>query len=228
MFGLKTKIFSLLQKKPSKKIANESRIFELMKHFQEDEYGHEANIKTADLGYGWVHYGLIRQLRPKRVLCIGSRHGYIPGVLAQACYDNNQGRVDFIDAGFGLDDKQNWTGEGFWRTKKGKQTFQKIGLDNFISLHVTTTKKFAKDYPDVFYDYIYIDGDHSYQGVKFDYDTYWSKLRKGGYMVFHDVCVKGTKPEGEYGVWKLWNKLEKKNNIIKITYTESGLGIIQK
>jgi hypothetical protein len=44
-------------------------------------------------------------MRPKRVLCVGSRYGYIPAICAYACKENNYGVVDFVDAGFD-EDKQ--------------------------------------------------------------------------------------------------------------------------
>lgn len=35
-------------------------------------------------------------------------------------------------------------------------------------------------------DFIYIDGDHSYEGCKSDIELYWSKVRKGGIFGGHD------------------------------------------
>lgn len=36
-------------------------------------------------------------------------------------------------------------------------------------------------------DVLHIDGDHSYEGVKADYENYYSLVRPGGMIVFHDV-----------------------------------------
>ena len=44
----------------------------------------------------------------------------------------------------------------------------------------------AHDIPDESLDLCYIDGDHSYHGVKRDINAYWSKLKSGGVMAFHD------------------------------------------
>lgn len=229
MFGIKTKINRLFKNCfCNSSFTNNTQITDLMLAFQADEHGHEANIKNIDLGYGWIHYGLIRQQKSKEILCIGSRHGYIPAILAQACKDNHLGHVDFVDGGFGGDDKRAWTGTGYWKTKKGQSCFDYFGLGKYITLFVTISIDFFKKYPDKTYDYIYIDGDHSYEGVSLDYKLFWPKLKKGGYMVFHDICVKGKKPEGIYGVWKLWKELKQKYGGIEINYSNSGLGIIQK
>ncbi len=228
MFGIKTKLKKWASCLTTRKFSNDDRIYELMKFFKAEEYGHQCSWHQADLGYGWWHYGFVRQQKPKKVLCIGSRYGYIPAVLAQACFDNGFGKVDFIDAGFSEDDEGGWTGVGYWRTKEGQNSFVKFGLGEYIKLFLMTTKDFAKRYSMRKYDYIYIDGDHSYQGVSLDVKLFWPKLKKHGLMVFHDVGVKGVKSEGEYGVWEKWQELKKEYGGIEIKFKGSGLGVIQK
>lgn len=209
-------------------LVRQVNVVSLMEHFVADEYGHEANIEKGDLGYGWIHYGLIRQKKPSRVLCVGSRFGYIPAVLAQACKDNGFGRVDFIDAGFEQDDAGGWTGEGYWRTDRGKNCFANFGLGEYLTLFVMLNTEFAKKYPNQNYDYVYIDGDHSLKGVILDFKLFWPMLNSGGIMAFHDISVKEVKPEGIYGVWKFWERLKKSLGGLEINFIGSGLGIVQK
>lgn len=197
-----------------------------MEYFKADTFGHRADIAKADLGYGWVHYGLIRAIKPRRVLCIGSRHGFIPAVLAQACKDNGKGQVDFVDPGYGPEDKNYWTGVGLWRTNKGKELFKKFGFKGWIKLYVTTSEEFAKKVKKD-YDYIYIDANHSYKGVFLDYRLFWPRLKANGFMVFHDILVTDPKPEGIYGVSKLWKKIAK-HGFFELPFKGSGLGVIQK
>ena len=149
MFGIKTKILRAIRNKYTKNFLNTEKIQDLMLAFRADEYGHECNVEKADLGYGWIHYGLIRQQKPKRVLCVGSRHGYIPAVIGQACQDNGFGTVDFVDAGYDQDQKGAWTGVGYWKTKEGREIFNSFGLGATVTLHVMTTKDFAKKYPNI-------------------------------------------------------------------------------
>ena len=229
MFGIKTKIKKKISNLiEGKSLVSSNKVRKLMLHFSADEYGHRANFETNDLGYGWVHYGLLRTIKPNNVLCVGSRHGYIPAILAQACKDNGSGHVDFVDAGFGLDDDNHWTGEGYWKKHAGKSTFLRFDLQNFITLHVMKTDQFEKiSRKKMTYDYVYIDGDHSYEGALRDYNLFWPMLREGGLMSFHDISIKGKKPEGDYGVWKVWKKIAKKN-AISFDFLGSGLGVLQK
>jgi predicted O-methyltransferase YrrM len=229
---IKNKIFKTLKYLFSKNekfsLVKEDNIKKLMMHFFADEYGHESNIEKADLGYGWYHYGMIRLIKPKRILCVGSRQGYIPSILAQSCKDNGFGQVDFVDAGYGLDENNHWTGIGFWKTDEGKNVFRNFGLGNHISVFVKTTEAFAKKYSSNKYDYIYIDADHSYKGASRDYDLFWPMLRSGGLMAFHDIGVKENKPEGEYGVWRLWKKIKRGKQTFEVPFSGSGLGSVQK
>lgn len=199
-----------------------------MDSFNSDDYGHRSNRNDADLGYGWIHYGLIRLIKPTRLLCIGSRYGYIPAVMAQACKDNDKGVVDFVDPGYGESDKNHWTGVGYWKVKEGRECFNKFGLRKWISTYLLTSEEFKKKYNKREYGYIYIDGNHSYDGVTNDYKLFFPKLKIGGFMVFHDICVKGAKTGGIYGVGKLWEELLVKDSHISFVFSGSGLGVIQK
>lgn len=37
-------------------------------------------------------------------------------------------------------------------------------------------------------DLLFIDGDHTYEGVKADFQNYSPMVSKGGMVVFHDIC----------------------------------------
>jgi predicted O-methyltransferase YrrM len=231
MFGIKTRLVKSSRLSFSKlfagRLTNDIAIRQLMDSFCVDEHGHRADLKSANLGYGFIHYAFIRLIKPKKILCIGSRYGYIPAILAQACKDNKTGKVYFVDAGFGPDDKNHWTGVGFWKTEKGRYIFSKFGLQKYIKLFVMTTAEYSKRFTGRKYDYIYIDGDHSLEGVSRDFGFFWPQLNTEGFISFHDICVSTKKPEGLYGVKKFWSGISKKD-AISFKFEDSGLGILQK
>jgi len=205
-------------------------ISEFITHFARGDNWHELDNKTGNLGYGWVHYALIRNLRPKRVLVIGSRYGFVPAVCALACKDNRKGIVDFVDVGYDYRNpkhKAHWGGVGFWTKVNPQGHFGKFGLDKYISSHIMTTKEFSKKYPRRKWEYINIDGDHSYEGVKFDFETFWPQLLNRGFISLHDIYSNDDKSL-EYGVYRYWGELNKKyRNTIEIG-SKYGLGLIQK
>jgi predicted O-methyltransferase YrrM len=55
-------------------------------------------------------------------------------------------------------------------------------------------------------DFLFIDGDHTYDGVKQDYQMYAPLVRKGGLIVFHDICK--HPPSWGCEVDKFWNEIK--------------------
>lgn len=188
--------------------------------------GHQANAQSGNLGYGFLHYAFITALKPERILCIGSEQGFIPAICAMACKDTGHGHVDFVDAGKNFDEDNSWGGIGFWKQHDPRTHFSGLDLNKWISVHVMTSKKFAKKYH-YKYEYIFIDGDHSYEGVKFDYNTFWPRLASRGIMGFHDITLRGLHNQNEFGVWKLWEELKDKNKIYFVAL-DNSVGFIQK
>lgn len=50
-------------------------------------------------------------------------------------------------------------------------------------------------------DFLFIDGDHSYEGVKADYENYYKLVNPGGMIVFHDIV-------GYWTVKKFWDEVK--------------------
>lgn len=55
-------------------------------------------------------------------------------------------------------------------------------------------------------DYLFIDGDHTYEGVKQDFDMYSPFVRKGGLIAFHDIVIHPSSTD----VATLWHELKLK------------------
>lgn len=198
----------------------------LLKYF--DGYmGHGAITKSSNLGFGFIHASFINTLKPERVLCIGSRKGFIPAICALACKYNMKGQVDFVDAGKDKNDDGNWGGIGFWKKNNPNQHFSIFEINKYLTTYIMTSQQFANKYKKRKYEYIYIDGNHSYEGVKLDYNLFWTRLSSGGIMVFHDISAKGIHHDNEFGVWKFWKELKSKKKIEFIDGV-NAIGIIQK
>jgi predicted O-methyltransferase YrrM len=52
---------------------------------------------------------------------------------------------------------------------------------------------------------LFIDGDHSYEGVKRDYEMYSPLVRPGGLLIFHDIIDNPDCPS--YGVARFWKEI---------------------
>jgi len=55
-------------------------------------------------------------------------------------------------------------------------------------------------------DILYIDGDHTYEGVKKDFDAYAPLVKKGGLIVFHDIAK--HPPATGCDVYSFWQEIK--------------------
>ena len=62
-------------------------------------------------------------------------------------------------------------------------------------------------------DFVFVDGDHSYEGCKADIEAWWPKLKKGGIMSGDDYGHTYNPAEGKYGVVEAVEEFAKENNL---------------
>lgn len=68
-------------------------------------------------------------------------------------------------------------------------------------------------------DFLYIDGDHSYEGVKQDFKTYGQFVARGGIVAFHDIMY-----HPNYGVDRFWNEIKCQYASKEIVASQDHLG----
>jgi len=74
-------------------------------------------------------------------------------------------------------------------------------------------------------DFLFIDGDHAYNGVKTDFEMYGRLVRKGGIIAFHDICIG---PEENVGsAPRFWHEIRGKYKRLEIVkdWNQGGCGI---
>jgi hypothetical protein len=73
------------------------------------------------------------------------------------------------------------------------------------------------------YDLIFIDGDHSYEGVKRDFELYQELLSPRGHIIFHDIDPDHTFRDGAGGqVYKFWQDIPYGSKTNIVTLRSSG------
>ena len=115
---------------------------------------------------------------------------------------------------------------------------QKIFLIQGDSHSIETLRKIEGILRDDKVDFLFIDGDHSYEGVKKDFEMYSPLVRKGGIIAFHDIIpdyytkygIKTSSWAGE--VYKFWDEVKEKYEHLEIVKDKNqdgfGIGIIIK
>jgi predicted O-methyltransferase YrrM len=77
-------------------------------------------------------------------------------------------------------------------------------------------------------DLLFIDGDHSYAGVKSDFAMYSPLVRKGGLVAFHDIA--GTPFHDTSGVSNFWGEVKGSYQNLEIIHERGrdsmGIGVL--
>jgi len=137
---------------------------------------------------------IVKSINPKLILEIGAERG---GSFQRWVDLLNDGVAVCIDT----DDKIIWDkfdkGGNMVFHLKGKSQDEKT-LDIFNSFINTLPPQY--DFDKI--SFLYIDGDHSYDGVKRDFINYSKYLRKGGIISFHDIN------SGDGMVTSFWNEIK--------------------
>ena len=146
------------------------------------------------LGDGLMIYSLIQFNRAKICVCIGTGGGFIPRLMTQARKDlweqkifggNNStewgdiGTTIIIDASNGVGGFTDWTDENsFLRQHFSPQVILETSERAFYDYFIRQ---------DIKIDYLHIDGDHSYEGVKKDFELYSTIMSENGIITIHDT-----------------------------------------
>jgi len=194
------------------------------------KWGHLQSVEDKNLGLGWIYYGLARVIRPKTIVVIGSYRGFVPLVLGKALADNlNGGQVVFIDPSM-VDD--------FWKDPQAVRAhFARFGVGN-VRHYLMTTQQFVQS--DAYRSLgplgmVFVDGYHSKEQVRFDFDAFEGLLTPDGVILLHDTI--GCEISKVYGAERAYRrtvkvfvdelKLDKRLQVFDLPF-DQGLAMVRK
>lgn len=98
----------------------------------------------------------------------------------------------------------------------------------FVKLFREYTFEAVKHFEDNFFDLVYIDADHSYEGCLRDIEDWYPKIKKGGIMLGDDYRIyEGRRPGIEFGVIQAVNEFAKKNHLQVFEVRRYGWGLLK-
>jgi cephalosporin hydroxylase len=170
---------------------------------------------------------LIAQRRPKTVVEIGTAHG---GTLFLWCRQaDSTATIVSLDLPGGIHGGgyPYWKSWIYQRFPRGAQKLHLLRGDSHQPEMLARLKKVLPGDGKV--DFLFLDGDHTYHGVKTDFEMYSGLVRPGGLIVFHDIC---KHPESlNCHVDRFWQEIKNERPtrefVHDINQGTCGIGVIE-
>ena len=164
-------------------------------------------------------FALMRIMRPKVFVELGTHRGDSYSAFCQARqYFQLETECSAVDSWEG-DSQAGYYGEEIFSELK---EFHDPSYGDFSQLLRMRFDQALPLFPDGGIDLLHIDGLHTYEAVKEDYESWLPKMSAAGIILFHDTNVLNR---DDFGVWRLWREvtLGKPNFEFKFGY---GLGVL--
>lgn len=158
--------------------------------------GHHEEPHELNLGFGFLYYSLVRALRPRHVVVIGSGFGFSVVCLALGLKDNAKGRLSFVDPSYSvLTDGPLKTvgGTSQWDDPhKVERHFARFGVEQLLTHYRIRSDEFFARYaewrlPGI--DLAFIDGSHAYDDVRQDFVSSLQHAGRNAYLLLHDTNI---------------------------------------
>lgn len=178
----------------------------------------ETFTPTAWGGHIPFMFCLVNYMRPRKYVELGSHYG---ASFFAVCQVIKQNKINCEATAVDL-----WQGDehaGIYDESVYKD-FTWLLNSRYPEIGKALRKDFneaVKDFADKSIDLLHIDGLHTYEAVKNDYDTWLPKMSENGVILFHDTVVM----ERGFGVWKFWDEIKVKYTSFNFIHTH-GLGVI--
>jgi len=163
---------------------------------------------------------ILEKIQPITVLEIGTANGGTLFLLSKVSSPQaTMISIDLPQGPFGGHLYPSWR-ESIFQSFAKKE--QQIHLLRENSHDDKTLYKIKKILAGRKFDFLFIDGDHSYEGVKKDFEMYRPLLAKDGVIAFHDITPGPKDKVG--GVPEFWNEIKSKYDHFQIVENIRGGG----
>ena len=199
--------------------SSDSRLDRLLNEISHDPYlvSVSNHLSSAWIGHAPFIKFLIREQKPKLFVELGVHNGFSYFVGCQSIRECN-----LNSKAYGVD---HWAGDsqaGFYDERVYHQvTSLNLHFSDFSTLLKMSFQEAIAFFEDRTIDLLHIDGFHSYEAVKEDFETWLPKMSSNGIIILHDIHVR----RNTFGVYKFWRELETKFETIEFVGSH-GLGVV--
>jgi hypothetical protein len=176
------------------------------------------NVPSAWYEHIPFAFYLMDVLQPKCLVELGTHAGVSYAAFCQAIQN-----LTLNTKCFAID---TWEGDkmaGYY----GQEVYEELRdyhdshYSKFSSLLKMTFDEGVNYFSDNSIDLLHIDGLHTYEAIKHDFENWFRKLTPNAIVLFHDTNVH----ENDFGVWKYWEELKEKYTNFEFFHGH-GLGVL--
>jgi hypothetical protein len=186
---------------------------------------HAANFRPSRVvpPNAWVGHlplanWILQQTRPRVFVELGTHTGNSYFAFCQSIRE-----LKLSSKAYAVDTWQGDDQAGFY----GDEVFREVSEHNklysdFSTLIRKTFDQALDSFAEKSIDLLHIDGLHTYEAVKHDFESWLPKLKPNAIVLFHDSNVHFD----TFGVHKLWSELSQKYETVEFLHSH-GLGILE-
>jgi hypothetical protein len=136
---------------------------------------------------------------------VGVQEGQFSKLILQLCEPKELHLIDIILTNYSIEQKFEC----------------EIG-NGQVFLHESDSSAAIRKFSDAYFDFIYIDADHSYNGVQRDIQAAKTKVKEGGFLIFNDYTYWSPGECINYGIIQAVNELCIKENWEVVYFALAG------
>ncbi|MGF6346858.1 class I SAM-dependent methyltransferase [Variovorax sp. W2I14] len=176
-------------------------------------------VDSAWIGHAPFAAWLTAMARPRRFVELGTHRGMSYSTFCQTVLaEQLLTKCHAVDTWQG-DEHSGAYGEDVY---EDLSSFNARHFAGFSHLMRTGFDEAVLSFADGSIDLLHIDGLHTYEAVRHDFETWLPKLSDRAIVLFHDTAVR----ERGFGVWRYWNEISLRYPHFEFEHA-SGLGVLQ-